>query len=100
MSIETDITFIETKIKKLKDACFRAGKSAEGTTEKILTDTVYELTSLVDKLLDIHKSTVQTVTDAATSAAKTAATEAVKSTSTTKSGKQILTETDSTKKSS
>lgn len=101
MSIEKEITSIEAKIKKLKDACFTAGKSAEGTAEKILVDTVHELASVVDRLLGIHKSTVQAATDAATSAAKTAATEAVKASAPkAASGKQILTETDSEKKSS
>lgn len=100
MSIETEITAIEAKIKKLKDACFTAGKSAEGTAEKILVDTVHELATVVDRLLGIHKATVQAATDAATTAAKTAATEAVKAAAPkASSGKQILTE-ESPKKSS
>lgn len=100
MSIDKEITAIEAKIKKLKDACFSAGKTAEGTAEKILVDTVYELTGLVDRLLGIHKASSQAATEAATAAAKVAATEAVAASTanTTKSGKQILTETPAAKK--
>lgn len=82
MDFKKDIKIIEDKIKTIKDDCFAAGRTAEEKALRTIVNSVHELASVVEKILEIHKVKQETVEQK---------TPEVKETKTSK-GKQILME--------